>query len=79
MHIYLETVFGILTCSLFFVGWTISGVRAMLTQFVLINELGFPFGALFPSLCFDQLLLANKSHQLDISRKLFKRERFQSK
>ena len=60
--------------SLYFVGWTVSGVRAMLTQFVLVNELGFPFVALFPSVCFDQLLLANKSHNLDITRQLFKRE-----
>ena len=34
----------------------------------------FPICCLFPFLCFDQLLLANTSHQLDISRKLFKRE-----
>ena len=59
---------------LYFVGWTMSGVRAMLTQFVLINELGFPFVPLFSSLCFDQLLLANKSQHLDITRQLFKRE-----
>ena len=60
--------------SLYFVGWTVSGVRAMLTQFVLVNELGFPFVALFASVFFDQLLLANKSNNLDITRQLFKRE-----
>ena len=78
MHTYLEIVFGTLAASLYFVGLTISGVRAMLTQFVLINELGFPFVPLFSSLCFDQLLLANKFHHLDIHQRISEKRDFKA-